>query len=95
MNIFRITEEQYNAALKENITLTADVAAAGGDVNRAVQTAKDNAKKAGVDLKQAKIEMPAVSESILLTKQELDTHKLRKLKESSEVFSVKDFFKKH
>ena len=33
-----ITEEQYNMALGEGITLTADVAAAGGNVQRAVRT---------------------------------------------------------
>ena len=35
---FKITEEQYNKCLAEDITLNADVDAAGGDVKKAVDT---------------------------------------------------------
>ena len=44
---FVISEEQYNMALKEGVTLNADVAAAGGDVKRAVDTTKQEALKNG------------------------------------------------
>ena len=42
---FVISEEQYNMALKEGVTLNADVTAAGGDVKRAVDTAKQETIK--------------------------------------------------
>ena len=36
----KITEEQYNIALKEGLMLKADVAGANGDIRQAVQNSK-------------------------------------------------------
>ena len=45
-----ITEEQYNKFIKEGVTLNADVAAAGGDVKRAISDTKKEAQKNGLNM---------------------------------------------
>ena len=56
---FIISEEQYNMALKEGVVLNADVAAAGGDVKRAVDTTKKEAMSNGVKMDDATISIKA------------------------------------
>lgn len=91
-----ITEEQYNLALKEGITLNADVAAAGGDVKRAVDNTKREAQKNGVNMHDATIQLKAsdTNESKIVTVQEMRESRLRALKKNSEIYTVKDFMKK-
>lgn len=59
MKRFKITEEQYKSALKEGVTLKADVQAANGDVKKAIDTSKQQALKSGVNLNDATIEIDA------------------------------------
>ena len=89
---FVISEEQYNMALKEGVTLNADVAAAGGDVKRAVDATKQEALKNGVKMDDATIAIKAAetNESVFIKKSEL----LKALKRNSEVYTVRDFMKK-
>ena len=70
---FKITEEQYNKCLAEDITLNADVDAAGGDVKKAIDTTKQEAQKNGVDMTKATIQVPgkSVAEGRIITKKEL------------------------
>ena len=68
-----LTEEQYQLALKEGVSLNADVSAAGGDVKKAVDTTKQEAQKNRVDLKNATISIKAsdTNEGIVISKKEL------------------------
>ena len=93
---FVISEEQYNMALKEGVTLNADVTAAGGDVKRAVDTAKQEALKNGVKMDDATIAIKAAetNESVFIKKSELHESRLKALKRNSEVYTVRDFMKK-
>ena len=93
---FVISEEQYNMALKEGVTLNADVVAAGGDVKRAVDTAKQEAMKNGVKMDDATISIKATdtNESVFIKKSELQESRLKALKRNSEVYTVRDFMKK-
>lgn len=93
---FVISEEQYNMALKEGVTLNADVAAAGGDVKRAVDTTKQEALKNGVKMDDATIAIKAAetNESVFIKKSELHESRLKALKRNSEVYTVRDFMKK-
>ena len=90
---FVISEEQYNMALKEGVTLNADVAAAGGDIKRAVDTAKQEAMKNGVKMDDATLSIKATdtNESVFIKKSELQESRLKALKRNSEVYTVKDF----
>lgn len=90
----KITEEQYNHALKEGVTLTADLDAANGDVKKAVEQTKQTAQKSGVDLKKATIQMPAdTSEGKLITKKQLTENRLKALKECSMLYHFDEFIK--
>lgn len=91
-----ITEEQYNMLMKEDISIKADVAAANGDVNKAVQTAKQEARKNNVNLNNASIEIPAsqVGESKIFTMKQLRKQRLHMLRENSQYFTLNEFFKK-
>ncbi len=93
---FVISEEQYNMALKEGVTLNADVAAAGGDVKRAVDATKQEALKNGVKMDDATIAIKAAetNESVFIKKSELHESRLKALKRNSEVYTVRDFMKK-
>lgn len=93
---FVISEEQYNMALKEGVTLNADVAAAGGDVKRAVDTTKKEALKNGVKMDDATISIKAAetNEGILVKKSKLQESRLKALKRNSEIYTVRDFMKK-
>lgn len=90
-----ITEEQYNMLMQEDIILKADVAAANGDVNKAVQTAKQEAQKNNVNLNNASIEVPAsqVGEGKVFTMKELREQRLRMLRENSQYFTLNEFLK--
>lgn len=57
MRNIKLTEEQYNFALSEGITLKADVQSANGDINKAVDNTKQQAIKNGVNLNNATIEI--------------------------------------
>ena len=89
---FKITEEQYNTALSEGITLTADLAAAGGDANKAIENTKQQAQKDGVDISNATIQVPA-NEGRLITKKQITESRLKKLKENSDLYSVRNFMR--
>lgn len=93
---FVISEEQYNMALKEGVTLNADVAAAGGDVKRAIDATKQEALKNGVKMDDATIAIKAAetNESVFIKKSELHESRLKALKRNSEVYTVRDFMKK-
>lgn len=93
MRKIKITEEQRQYALKEGITLNADVDAAGGDVKKAVDTTKQQAQKSGVDIKKATIQIPPSNESRVITKREMMESRLKKLKQNSDYYQVKEFMK--
>lgn len=93
MRKIKITEEQRQYALKEGITLNADVDAAGGDVKKAVDTTKQQAQKSGVDIKKATIQIPPSNESRIITKREMMESRLKKLKQNSDYYQVKEFMK--
>lgn len=96
MKNFIITEEQYKKALKEGVNLKADVAAAGGDVKRAITNAKQEARKSGINDSDMTISISGsdVSESKFITKKNLQESRLRALKKNSQIYSVADFKKK-
>ena len=75
----RITEEQYRMALEEDIELKADVAAANGDVTKAVETTKKKARESGVDLNKATISMKANESKIMTIKEWRDSRKKNNL----------------
>ena len=93
----KITEEQRNMLIKEGLTLNADVSAAGGDVKKAIDTTKQQAKKNGVNLNNASIEISGSSlqnedKNRIITKKQLMENKLRYLKEHcSTLYNLKDF----
>lgn len=93
MRKIKITEEQRQYALKEGITLNADVDAAGGDVKKAVDTTKQQAQKSGVDIKKATIQIPPSNESRVITKREMMESRLKKLKQNSDYYQVREFMK--
>ena len=93
MGRFKITEEQYNAAIAEGITLTADINATNGDVARAVDIAKNQAVKSGVDLSKAKIEIPATNETKMKANRQVAERKFRLAKENAKYYTVRDFIK--
>lgn len=90
-----ITEEQYNMLMQEDIALKADVAAANGDVNKAIQTTKQEAQKNGVNLSNATIEVPAsqLGESKIISLKQLRENRIRLLRENSQYLKLNDFFK--
>lgn len=90
----RITEEQYNMAIREGVTINADLDAANGDPKKAFDTAKANAEKEGLKSGEYNVEFPNVQESKLITKKQLQENRLKALKENSQVYSVKDFINK-
>lgn len=57
----KLTKEQYNKhiQLTEDITVTADVTSAGGDVKKAIDNAKREAQRNGVNLNNLKVVVDA------------------------------------
>ncbi len=89
-----ITEEQYNMAIKEGVTINADLGAANNDPKKAYDTAKNEADKQGLKSGQYNIQFPNVQESKIITKKQLQENRLKELKKNSELYTVKDFVKK-
>lgn len=94
MKKIKITEEQKQYALKEGITLNADVDAAGGDVKKAVDTTKQQAQKSGVDVKKVTIQIPPSNESRIITKKQMMENRLKKFKQNSDYYQVDEFIKR-
>jgi hypothetical protein len=90
----RITEEQYNMALREGVTINADLSASNDDPKKAFDTAKTEAEKQGLKPGGYNIQFPSVNENKFLTKKELQESRLKKLKKNSELYTVKDFINK-
>ena len=98
MKRFKITEEQYKSALKEGVTLKADVQAANGDVKKAIDNSKQQALKSGVNLNDATIEIDAkdTNESKLISIGELKRNYIMENKKAkSELMSFADIIKKY
>jgi hypothetical protein len=95
MKNFKITEEQYNMAVTEGLTLQADVQAANGDVKKAVDTTKQQAIKNGVKLDNAVIQINA-NESKKLSIRDIKTHYIMECKKKhSKLMKVEDFITKY
>ena len=94
-NTFKITEEQYNKLMAEDVTLNADVAATNGDVKKAVDNTRQEAQKNGIDLNKATIQIPGnvANENKLITKKTLIENRLKVLKEHSTLYRFEDFIK--
>ena len=98
MKRFKITEEQYKAALKEGVTLKADVQAANGDVKKAIDTSKQQALKSGVNLNDATIEIDAkdTNESKLISIGELKRkYIIENKKANSELMNFAEVIKRY
>ena len=93
---FKITEEQRDFLIKEGVVLNADVAAANGNVNQAIRTTKDQARKDNVNLNNAKIQLSAsdTNEGRTYTVKELRESRLKKFMQCGEHYTVKDFMSK-
>jgi hypothetical protein len=94
MRKIKITEEQRQYALKEGITLNADVDAAGGDVKKAVDTTKQQAQKSGVDVKKVTIQIPPSNESRIITKKQMMENRLKIFKKNSDYYQLNEFVKR-
>lgn len=96
MRRFKITEEQYNYALSEGITLNADVAATNGDVKRAVDNTTRDAQKQGVNMDNANIQIKGsdMMEGKIVYKKQLNENRLKVLKEYSTLYTTDDFINK-
>lgn len=90
---FKITEEQRQYALKEGITITADMNAANGDVKKAVDDVRTNAEKSGINPNKVNVQIPA-NESKVYTVRELTEQRLMASKINSQVYSIRDFLPK-
>ena len=93
-----ITEEQYKSALKEGVTLKADVQAANGDVKKAIDTSKQQALKSGVNLNDATIEIDAkdTNESKLISIGELKRkYIIENKKANSELMNFAEVIKRY
>lgn len=88
----KLTEEQVNMLKENGVTLNADLAAANGDVAKAVETTKREASQSGIDPKKVNIQIPA-TESKIITKNGISENRLKALKKTSTVYTLKDFLK--
>ena len=89
-----ITEEQYKMALREGVTVNADLSAANNDPKQAFDKAKDEAEKQGLKRGEYNIQFSNVQEGKLISKKQLQENRLKAFKENSEVYTVKDFINK-
>lgn len=96
MKKYVITEEQYNMALKEGVTLKADVSAAGGDVKKAIENTKQQAQRSGINMNDVTISINGsdTNEGRVIKKHELEENRLRALKKHSDVYKTSDFLNK-
>jgi len=91
----RITEEQYNMALREGVTVNADLTSSNNDPKQAFDKAKGEAEKQGLKSGEYNIQFSNVQEGKLVSKKQLQENRLKALKKNSELYSVKDFIKKY
>ena len=90
-----ITEEQYNMALREGVTVNADLTSSNNDPKQAFDKAKGEAEKQGLKSGEYNIQFSNVQEGKLVSKKQLQENRLKALKKNSELYSVKDFIKKY
>lgn len=87
-----ITEEQYNMALREGVTINADLNSANNDPKKAFDNAKREAEKHGIRGKY-NIQFSDIGENKFLKKSQLEENRLKNLKKNSDVYTLKDFMK--
>lgn len=85
-----ITEDQYNMALREGITINADLKANNNDPKKAFDTAKTEAEKQGLKGKY-NVQITNIGEGKLIKKSQLEENRLKNLKKNSEMFTLKEF----
>lgn len=88
----KLTEEQINMLRENGVTLTADVSATNGNIEQAVANTKKSASDNGINPNKVNIQIPA-SESKIITKKSIYENRLKKLKENSTIYTIKDFIK--
>lgn len=99
---YKITEEQYNQMLAEGVSINGETDGNGkADISKTAQAMSSS----GIDPKKTNVTFPGsamsggsdsptqstVSEHRLITKKELQSNRLRYLKENSEVLSFNNF----
>lgn len=91
----RITEEQYNMALKEGVTLKVPT----NNGKNLEQNIKDTKAQGDNEVKDGnytlEIDPKGVQENKLISKKKLQENRLKALKKNSELYSVKDFIKQY
>lgn len=93
---FCITEEQYNMALREGVTIAANTQ---DGIENGVKDAANQAKQKGLkptdyDISVSGTSANSVTESKFITKKQLQENRLKEMKKNSEVYTVKDFINK-
>lgn len=93
---FCITEEQYNMALREGVTIAADT---NNGIEKGVKDAANQAKEKGLKPTDYNVSVSGMSannitESKFITKKQLQENRLKEMKKNSEVYTVKDFINK-
>ncbi len=86
-----ITEEQYNMALKEGVTINADLNGNNKDPKMAFDKAKKEAEEQGLKPGKYNIQFANVGEGKLIKKSQLEENRLKNLKKNSEMFTLKEF----
>ena len=93
---FCITEEQYNMALREGVTIAADT---NNGIENGVKDAANQAKEKGLkptdyDISVSGMSANSITEGKFITKKQLQENRLKEMKKNSEVYTVKDFINK-
>lgn len=88
-----LSQKQYDKALAEGITLNADVAAAGGDERKAIETTRQQARQSGVNMDNATIQVPGkgYNESRIIKMSEIREAKRKHLRENSDLYTTAEF----
>lgn len=95
---FKVTEEQYKAAINEvqgtGIDVQVDAAKAKVDPGAAVKDKQQEIKNAGIEKQVDNIKVPVTEKKTIKNKSGLTEDTLKKLINNSKVYSVRDFLNK-
>lgn len=88
MKKIKLTKKQEKY-IKEAVNITVNTGSTNGNVQQAVQNAKNDAQRAGINVNKVGFNIPA-KESVMYTKKKIEEIKLKNILNKSEMFTKKD-----
>lgn len=93
MRKIKITKEQHELAIKEAVSLTVNTGSTNGNINQAIQNAKRDAQRDGINPNKVGYNIPA-QENVVVSKKAIKEMRIKNLLKNATVLTKKEISEK-